>query len=147
MIFNNLEEIEKYYNKETNTYIFKEDDNWIKLVEFNFDLKIYSDIKAWNIGARNISAWSIKASNIDALDIHALNINAKNIDALDIRANNIEANDIIASDIKAKNIHANNINFDAVCISYENIICKSISGSRENAKYLTLDGEVIIKEE
>ena len=36
--FHKLEEIEKYYNKETNTYIFHEDG--VTIVKFHFNLKI-----------------------------------------------------------------------------------------------------------
>ena len=152
MIFNNLEEIEKYYNKPTNTYVFEEDGDLIELVELNFNLKIYSniiakDIKALDIEALDINAWDIKTNNINAWGIRAGNINAKDIKAENINANNIRALDINARDINAGDIKANNIDFYAVCISYKNIICKSISGRRENAKYLVLDGEIIIKEE
>ena len=72
--FNNLEEIQKYYDEKTNTYVFKEDDKYIDLVLFNFDLKINSNISASNINARNI-----KARDIDACDISAFDINARNI--------------------------------------------------------------------
>ena len=57
--FNNLEEIQKYYDEESNTYIFKENDEYIDTVVFNFDLNV--------------------KANIDALDIDAHNINAKDI--------------------------------------------------------------------
>lgn len=62
--FNSIEEIEKYYNKETSTYIFKENDKYID-VNFNFDLII----KGKNIDAYNINAGDINAGNIDAKDI------------------------------------------------------------------------------
>ena len=52
--FNNLEEIQKYYVKELNTYVFKENEEYIDLVVFNFNL----DIKA-NINARNISYYAV----------------------------------------------------------------------------------------
>lgn len=73
--FNNLQEIQKYYDKKTNTYVFKEDDDeYIDLVIFNFDLEIKSNIKACNINAFKISAWDINAD-----DISAININARKI--------------------------------------------------------------------
>ena len=34
--FNNIEEIQKYYNKKTNTYIFKENGEYIEFVIFHF---------------------------------------------------------------------------------------------------------------
>ena len=111
MVFNKLEEIEKYYNKETNTYIFKENDEWIELVELKFNLEITCDINA-----RDINARAIKACDINARDIKACDINAWDI------------------------------NFFACCISYQNIICKKIEGRRDNSKYLTLDGEIVIKD-
>ncbi len=57
--FNNLEEIQKYYDEKTNTYVFKEDDKYIDLVLFNFDLKINSNISASNINARNITYYAV----------------------------------------------------------------------------------------
>ena len=122
--FNSLEEIQKYYDEKANTYIFKEDDEYIDLVIFNFDL----DIKA----------------NIDACDINARDINAWNIESCDINAININAYDIIADDINAYDIKANNIIYFAVCFAYENIKCKSIKGRRENAEHFVLDGKIEI---
>lgn len=57
--FNNLEEMQKYYDKATNTYVFKENDRYIDLVVFNFDLKVESTINAWNINAYDIDAYDI----------------------------------------------------------------------------------------
>ena len=151
MVFNNLEEIEKYYNEETNTYIFKENDEWIELVELKFNLEIASAINARDIKARDINASAINACDINAWDINASAINAWDIKARDINARDINARDINASDINARDINARDINagdisFYACCISYQNIICKKIEGRRDNSKYLALDGEVVIKE-
>lgn len=121
-IFNNLNDIQKYYNKESNTYIFKEYGLYINLVVFNFDLNVKSNIYGWNIYARNINA---------------LNINAK-----DVYACYIDANDIKAHDINAASINANNINYYAVCYAYENIKCKSIKGRKHNSKHFVLDGSI-----
>lgn len=120
--FNNLDEIKKYYNKETNTYIFKENGMYIDLIIFNFDLEVLS--------------------NIDAV-----NINAYDIVAFDINANNINAYDIKAFDIKACNIDARDISYNAVCFAYNNIKCKSIKGRRENAKHFVLDGKIEVEED
>ena len=65
---NNLEEMKKYYDKQTNTYVFDDD------VEFIIDIKVESDIKAWDIKALDINA-----CNINACDIDAYNINANDI--------------------------------------------------------------------
>ncbi len=125
--FNNLEEIQKYYNKETNTYVFIEDNRYIDLVVFNFDL----DIKA----------------DIEAKDIKACIINSKDINALDINAICINAEDINASNINAYNIYANDISYCAVCFAYNNIKCKSIKGRRKNAKHFVLDGTLDVKKD
>ena len=120
--FNKLEEIEKYYDKESNTYIFKEYGMYINLVIFNFDLNVKSNIYGWNIYAKNINAL-----NINARDIYICYLNA---------------NDIKAHDINAANINANNINYYAVCYAYENIKCKSIKGRKHNSKHFVLDGSI-----
>ena len=119
--FNCLEEIQKYYDKKTNTYIFIENKGYIDLVIFNFDLKVDSNIRAYDIRAENIDAL-----NIDAVDINARDITARNIDAW--------------------NINARNINYYGVCFAYENIKCKSIKGRRENARHYALDGELEVEE-
>ena len=104
--FNAIEEIQKYYDEKHNTYVFKEDDEYIDLVVFNFDL----DVRA----------------NIWALDIIAPNIKAKDIDADDIKVCDINANNIIAHDIIAHDIYAKDISYWAVCSAYYNITCNSI---------------------
>ena len=97
-IFKNLEELNKYYNEETNTYIFKEGENWFD-VDIQFCLEIQSDINAC---------------------------------------------DINACDIKACDINACDIVFYAICIATNTLICKSIIGERNNAKYLCLDSKPVI---
>ena len=91
-IFNNIEEIEKYYKIQNNTYIFEEDDLYIDLVIFNFDLKVDACIDAVDIRAGNI-----KAINIIACDIIADRIDANIIKCDKIRANKVIANEIHAS--------------------------------------------------
>lgn len=134
--FNNLQEIEKYYDEKINAYVFKEDDKYIDLVIFNFDLKINSNIDACGIDAYNIKANHIKASNINAC-----NIDVYNIDAWDIKAN-----DISADNINADNINAWNISYYAVCFAYNNITCKSIKGRRKNARHFVLDGVLEVED-
>ena len=119
--FNSLQEIEKYYNKETNTYVFKENDRYIDSVVFNFDLDINANIDAWEINAYDIDAYNISACTIDAYNINADNINAINI-------------------------NANDINYYAVCFAYNNIKCKSIKGRRKNHKHFVLDGVLKVKD-
>ena len=170
--FNSLEEIQKYYDKKTGTYIFKEDGEFIDLIIFNFDLELSSnieckniiaheiiaqdihaldinaqDIKTWNINARDINTWDIDAWDIDARYINAMNINARDIDTWDINAWDINARDIYAEDINSASIVANNISYFAVCFAYESIKCDSIKSRRENAKHFVLDGNIEIKED
>lgn len=150
--FNNLKEIKKYYDRKTNTYVFKEDNKYIDLVVFNFDLNIKSNIYAQqlevrNINACNINAWNVNAWDIRASDVNAWDINARDINAWNIRASRIRARDINANDINSFSIVADNINYFAVCFAYENIKCKSIKGRRENAEHFVLDGKIEIAEE
>ena len=124
--FRDKKEIEKYYNKTTNTYNFIE--NGILLnVEFKFVLKINSDINAWNINAWDIDAGDINAGSINAKDINAGSINAKDINAL--------------------GINAGDINYWAVCFASKSFKCKSIKGRRSNSKHFCLDNEIIFKKE
>ena len=141
--FNSLEEIQKYYDKNTNTYVFKENGLYISLVKFNFNLKISAnidacDIKAGNIKAIDIDAWDINVDDINACDINACDINARNIDA-----KNIDALDIIA----CGDINAWDISYHAICVAYGNIKCKSIIGFRKDAKHFVLDGKLEVEEE
>lgn len=164
--FNSLDEIEKYYDEKSNTYIFKKDgDVIIDFVVFNFDLQVCANIHAFNIYAKNINAADIVAcdinaekitvSDIDATDINVHDITAGRIRCCDINADSIHASDIHASIINAKDIHsfnisaysinAENIDYYAVCVAYKDIKCKSIKGRRENAKHFVLDGTLEIK--
>ena len=117
--FNSIDEIQKYYDKKTNTYNFKEDGEYIDLVIFYFDLNIPSNIKAFDINAQDIRAWDINACNINAWDI-------------------------IGDDIIAFNIDANHISYFEKCISFFCIKYKSIKGRRPNAKHFVLAGEIDI---
>lgn len=128
---NNLKELKPYYNSKNNTYDFYDN------VRFVFDLKIES----------NLNAYDIDASNINARNIDASNINAHDIDAWNTIAFNIKANDINASDIKANGIDANDISFYAICFARKTFVCNSIVSRRTNSKYFCLDSEVVIKGE
>lgn len=125
-VFNSIEEIEKYYDEKTNTYVFIEDSKYFD-IKFNFNFNKQSNIDAWNINACNIDA-----RNINAGDINAGNINARNINAWNI---------------KAWNINARNISFYSLCVAYITLMCNSIEGKRENSKYLCLNSEPVIKGE
>ena len=153
-VFNNIEEIEKYYNKETNTYVLNFD------VKFNFDFNkksnihanniVAMDINAMDINAKSINARNINACDINAWDINALDIDARHIDTMDIDAWNMDIMSIYARNIKAWNIkaleiYAGDISFFAFCIAYEKLRFNSIYGRRKNSKYLCLDSEPVIK--
>lgn len=76
LVFNNLKEMEPYYNEKTNTYKFVNDEGIREDVQFNFQLNISTrDINAEDINARDINAGNINAGNIDAGNINAGNIN------------------------------------------------------------------------
>ena len=116
-IFNSIEEIKKYYNKYNNTYIFKENGEYIQLVTLNFDLDVKANINAWNINAGG-----------------------------DIKAHNIDAKDIKSGNIKAGNINADNIDYLSTCTATNSIRCKSIAGRKKNAKHTVLDGTLEVIE-
>ena len=147
----NQKEMKEYYDEKVNTYVFKDN------VEFLCEVNVEAHIKANDIRALNIKACDINANNINAHNIIAVNINAQNIDAFDICAHNIKAlniyaNDINAYKIRARNIDAyditaKNISYFAVCFAYHNIECNSIKGRHTNAKHFVLKGETNIKEE
>ena len=162
--FNNLEEIKNYYEEKSNTYIFKENNEYIDLVVLNFDLDVRANIEAKDIKgqdimvqdvcvrditAEDIESWNImardiKAEDVVASDMNISNIKAMDIDACDINANDIEARDIDAKDIKATNIKARDITYYALCFAYENITCRTIIGERDNHKHFVLDGSISI---
>ena len=154
--FDSLEEIQKYYDKNTNTYVFVKNEEYIEVVVFDFDLNVEANIDAYDIEACDINAWdinacNINANNIKARDVHAINIDAWNIDAWNIDAYNIKAGYIITGDISACNIEAgdisaNNISYHAVCFAYDSIKCKSIKGRRKNSKHFVLDGKLEVEE-
>lgn len=166
--FDRLEEMEQYQNTETGSYEFRENGKLLD-IEITFNLTIEGNIIAENINAWNITAHDISAKNITALNITAWNIIAEdirvfNMNALDINAHDITAWDISAHNISSSNINASNINahnitawnisaqgidalnivFYAVCFANNDILCTSIHGIRENSRYFSLDGKVII---
>ncbi|MDD6879915.1 MAG: hypothetical protein PUD59_06850 [bacterium] len=138
--FDSLDEIQKYYDEKTNTYIFKENGKYIDIVAFNFNLNVEANIDAKDIKAQSINAMDINASNISAWDIITKDINAENIDSYNINVWNLRANNIKSGNIEANNIYAHDISYWAVCFAIQNITCHSIKGRRENAKHFVLDG-------
>ena len=138
-VFNNLEEMKRYYDEETDTYIFKENDEFIDEIIINFDLNVESDIVACVVRATSITAKNIHARNITAWEINAYDIESRCIDvgviqARDIYTSTIEAMDIYARDIKAfgliaVNIYARDIVYTTMygCGAYEDLKCNSIN--------------------
>ena len=145
--FNSLEEIQKYYNKETNTYVFKENGCYIQSIVFNFDLYVEANIDAIDIRAFDIETLDIKVRDINARDINARDIVARDISACNIEAGDISANNIDACDINAWNIDACYISYWAVCFAYNSIKCKSIKSERKNNKHFVLDGKLEVEED
>lgn len=120
IIINNLEEMKKYYEEETNTYVFREN------VKFTFDLCIKANINALNIEACDIEARNIEALNINAGDIEAGDIDARNIEAGDIDYYGVcfTYNNIICNSIKSKRKNHKHFVLDGKLI---------IKGSEKNA--------------
>ena len=150
LVFKNIEEIKPYYNAETNTYEFKENDRMLD-ISIEFDLDIEESIHARNIVATtttikvgdmtaerdiikgNTILSDITAANITARDIIDINyisaekdINARNINVYDIYAENITTSNINALYIHVAKITAENIN--AENINAENINAENING-------------------
>ena len=74
LVFNNLDEMKRYFNERNNTYEFINENGERENIKINFDLITKANIKAgditaWNIDAGNITARDIKSWNIDALNI------------------------------------------------------------------------------
>ena len=145
--FDSLDEIQKYYDEKSNTYIFKENGQYINIVAFNFNLNVEASIDARDIKAQSINAMDINASDISAWNIIAGDINAENIDSYNINVWNIKANNIKSGNIEANNIYAHDISYWAVCFAIQNITCHSIKGRRENAKHFVLDGALEVLEQ
>ena len=108
LIFNNLGEMQPYYDKDTNTYEFMKDGKKASIVLY-FDLNIKS----------SISARDIKARDIKAVNIKAVNINAGNINAWDIK---FYAVCCAYKNIKCKSIKGERANYKYFCLDGEVII-------------------------
>lgn len=70
------------------------------------------------------------------------NIIARDITARDIKAGNIKSIDINAGNINAWDIKSRDIFFYAICSAKRTLKCKTIKGTRKNAKYFCLGNEV-----
>ena len=171
IVLEKLEDLEEYYNKKAETYIFRESIIIVFDVKLNASLKVSGNINALNIDAFNIDAldiyaWNIDANNIDARDINARdikardinandidawdikawNINAMDIDALNINAIDINTRNISARDINANNIDARDIEYFAFAVAYKSFKCVSATAGRKNGIALCLDQPIFYKD-
>lgn len=137
-VFNYIEEIMPYYNENTNTYEFVNEEGRLDIV-FNFDLDIDSNIFAGFIKAKNI-----KALNIQAFVIYSCNLTVKKIHATSVNADRVIATDINVHSIIAQDIVAEKIEYFAICFALDDIVCKTVIGSIESSKCCCLFGEVIL---
>lgn len=119
--FYNINEMKEHYDMKTNKFYIEDD------IRLNFNLDC-----TWDIICHNLTAKNITAGNIDCEDLNAFDVNVYDI----------HANDINVLNIKAYNIHGNNVKYWASCVSYKNITCRSIKGYRQNARHITLDGDI-----
>lgn len=155
-VFNNLNDIQKYYDEETNTYNFRENGEIIDVVIFNFDLNVESNIEARdlratsiianNIHARNIIVWEINACDIEAVCIDAGVICARDIYTTTIKSMSIYARDIKAIGVNAVNIYARDIIYTTMCVAYEDIKCNSIKCRQELSIHCSLYGKLEVTE-
>lgn len=137
--FKSIEEIEDYYDKETNTYEFKENEELLNIT-LEFELLTNANIHVFNIDCDDIDCNNIEANNIDCG-----NITANNIRGWNIYADNITTRTIYARTINAKGICADNIKFYSVCIAQNYLQCTAITGTRPNHIYKCLDKEVVFE--
>ena len=100
LIFYNEEEMNDYYNQETNTYAFWDDEKGTDCdIVLRFDLETNA---------------SILCHNLDCIDIKVESITANDIEGCAITANDIICQDIAATSIKADRI---------ILINYGSIDC------------------------
>ena len=127
--FENNEELESYVEEHK---IIEES------ITCDFNISLMTDL---------IVKGNITAEDINAVNINACDINANDIKAMDINANDINSCNINANDINACNIDVWDINYYAVCLAYNDIKCKNITGRKDNHKHFVLDGKIIIKDD
>ena len=108
-IFTSMEEMQLYYNKKHNAYIFQENGRLfsILLLIENFNSNI--SIKAKNIKANNLECEDIKANNIEANNIFVKNgIECKNITVRIVRSKTLEADNVVANCVDCTHIYVTN---------------------------------------
>ena len=105
--FKRIDEIDKYYDKETNTYVFREGEKYIDSVIIDFDL--YVD------------------ANIEACDLECMDIEAQYIDVMDLDALKVKADTVDAHTIKAYKVECDNLIYRSKYSEIKHVICKSIN--------------------
>ena len=128
-VFNNVEEMQPYFDKEINTYDFSD----IDLIVFSCDLNIEANIIAKEIKGDNIKLLDITALEIHAKDITASNVYLKaNIYSRDIRTNKLYGGNTIT----ACEIYANYIEGEA------RIFANYIKARTIDAISVTINGDI-----
>lgn len=135
IVFNNIEEMEPYYNEETNTYEFEENSRMLD-ISIEFDFVCLANITARDIKAKNINCKNIIADNIESYDIIAENVKVREfVSASEIKvklrlsARTIESETIEAGEIRARyvtathSINACNIVATSIVTLYLNANC------------------------
>lgn len=112
-------QLKKYYNKKTNTYVFKKRHNTCD-IRILFKLEVDADIYAGNIYSES----ELKANNIIAKYIYAFNLKAQNIQAWNIYIHN----ELEAKNIYAEYVRANSLTLSDCC-KVEYLKCMHIAGN------------------
>ena len=89
LIFMNEEEMNDYYDVETNTYRFYDKDGLSCDVVLKFDLETNARISCHNLDCIDINVEGISAWDIEACNITSFTIIAHDIDATSIKAEEI----------------------------------------------------------
>ena len=89
LIFYNEEEMNDYYNQETNTYSFWNEDGTDADIVLRFDLETNANILCHNLDCIDIKVESITACEIEACSVTANDIICQDLDATSIKADRI----------------------------------------------------------
>lgn len=153
--FKNLGEIKPYYNQNTSTYEFKENNKYLD-IQLDFDLLGEYKIKCNNLIAKEINIKHIECNDLKAESIYnsygACTISANYIICKKhLYVSNIKANNIISLYIYVKNIFCNNINCKSIEVENKikccNINTNSIHGNKIEINNITILNYCIAVEE
>lgn len=130
----NAEELEKYYDSKTNSYLFL-DENGKKLnVEFEFNLNTDRDITCADLISYDIKCNNLYCKNLECSRDYFMDCN---VSANTIKCNNLSANSVYAYNVYCKNdmyvnnadiskLNVSNVNFDNAEI--DEIYAETING-------------------